>query len=169
MNDPTIHAVLPNKNLVGFINKAENPLLKAQLNIWNTIRDEYKLEDKLYIIQWSAPNPMFKINKLGYRFNSWIAREITTFYSLTEKYQLRDFEYEGKISSLKKMFYTYLQLCNHFEHNLKNKTDFNDQNKKSNTTELIKEKRKREGNLSTSSETWLDMCRLPWKCTNSNI
>lgn len=74
----------------------------------------------------------------------------------------------GKYHLKKKMFYTYLQIRNHYEHNIKNKTDFNDQNKKSNTTEYIKEKWEREGNLSTSSETWLDMCRLPWKCTNSN-
>lgn len=50
MNDPPIHAVLPHKNLMGFINDAKNPLLNALLKIWNTISDEYKLEDKLQII-----------------------------------------------------------------------------------------------------------------------
>lgn len=79
MNDPPIHAVLPHKNLMGFINDAENPLLKAQLKIWNTIRDEYELEDKRQIIQWCAYDPMFKANKMDYRFKSWRAREITTF------------------------------------------------------------------------------------------
>lgn len=61
----------------------------------------------------------------------------------------------GKYHLKKKMLYTYLQIRNHYEHNIKNKTDFNDQNKKSNTTEYIKEKWEREGNLSTSSETCL--------------
>ena len=52
INDPPISAVLPHKNLAGFIHDVKNPFLKAQLKIWNTVRDEYKLEDKLQMIHW---------------------------------------------------------------------------------------------------------------------
>lgn len=70
----------PNKNLTGFITDAKNPLIKAQLKIRNTIRDEYKLEDILHIeiSQWCTYDSMFKANKIDYRFKSWSARGITT-------------------------------------------------------------------------------------------
>lgn len=132
-----------------------------------------------------AYDPEFKPNKIDHRFKSWISKGITTFYSLTEKGQLKDFENLRKEYCLEKSdFYRYLQVRNHFEHNSRNKTDFNDpilrifisayQNdsnkgaisrfykglmtKKSHTTEYIKAKWERNRNFSISNEDWLDVC-----------
>ncbi len=82
---------------------------------------------------------------------------------------------------------------NHFEHNIKNKTDLNDpilkifigayqedsnkgvisrsykglKTKKAHSTEYIKKRWEEEGNFSITSEDWLEKCKFQWKCTNS--
>lgn len=43
-------------------------------------------------------------------------------YGFLRKEQLKDLEYLRK----KKYFYRYLQIHYHYEHNIKNKTDFSD-------------------------------------------
>lgn len=64
---------------------------------------------------------------MDYRFKSLVSKAKTTFYSLTEKGDLKDFESLKKEYWLEKSdFYRYLQLRNHFENNIKNKTDFDD-------------------------------------------
>lgn len=64
---------------------------------------------------------------MDYRFKSWVSKGITTFSSLTEKGDLKDFESLKKEYCLEKSdVYRYLQLHNHFENNIKNKTDFDD-------------------------------------------
>ena len=58
---------------------------------------------------------------MDHRFQSRILKEITTFYSLTEKGHLKDFENLRKEYCLENLdFYRYLQIRNHFEHNIKN-------------------------------------------------
>lgn len=134
------------------------------------------------------------VKKLEY--DKRISKGITTFYCLTEKGRLKDFENLKKEYCLEKSdFYRYLQIRNHFERNIKNKTDLDDpilrifmgayqndlnkgvisrfykglRTKIYNSTEYIKEKWEKEGNLSISKEEWLEMCKFPWKCTNSHI
>ncbi len=48
IKDPPIQAVLGNNNkdLEKFINSVQNPWIKLQLKIWNSIKEEYKLQDK---------------------------------------------------------------------------------------------------------------------------
>ncbi len=60
MTDPPIQAVLAHKSLGRFIDKVQNSWIKAQLKNWNTIKEEYKLDSKLQIIQWCAYDPEFK-------------------------------------------------------------------------------------------------------------
>lgn len=196
MNDPPTQAILAHKNLGSFIDKVQNSWIKAQLKIWNTIKEKYKLDCKLQIMHWCAYDPEFKPNMLDHRFKSWISKGITTFYSLTEKGVLKNFESLKKQYGLEKSdFYRYLQLRNHFENNIKNKTDFDDpilkifigayqgvsnkgviskfykalRGKKNHSTEYIKEKWEKEGNFLISNEEWLDACKFPWKCTNSHM
>lgn len=148
--------------------------LKAQLKFWNTLSEEYKLDDKFQIIQWYAYDPGFKPNILDQRFKSWITKWITTFCSYTKKWKLKDSE-EALSSWIR-----YLQIRNYFEHIIKNKTDLEDpilkiyigayKNdpikgvildftktfwlKKPHITEYIKGKWEREGNLTISDKDW---------------
>ncbi len=72
--------------------------------------------DKLWIIRWSAHDPDFKPNQLDFRFKTWINKGITTFYSLTNKRQLKDFQTLRKAFSLEQQdFYRYLQLRNYYD------------------------------------------------------
>lgn len=45
--NPPIQAVLGNKDLGKFLNGVQNPWIKSYLKIWNSVREEYKLQDKL--------------------------------------------------------------------------------------------------------------------------
>ena len=88
------------------------------------MKEEYKLDHKLQIIQWCAYDPNFKPNTMDHRFKFWISKGMTTFYSLTKKGQLKDFENLREEYCLEKSdFYRYLQMRNHFEHDIKTKTD----------------------------------------------
>lgn len=196
MNDPPLQAILAHKNLGGYIEKTQNLWIKAQLKIWNIIKEEYKLNDKLQIIQWCAYDTEFKPNQMDYRFKSWISKGILTFYSLTEKGLLKDFESLKKEYNLDKSdFYRYLQLRNHFENNIKIKTDLDDsilkifidaykgsgskgiisklykgfRSIKPHSTEYVKEKWEKESNAIITVEEWLDICRFTSKCTNSHM
>lgn len=196
MNDPPLQAILAHKNLGGYIEKTQNLWIKAQLKIWNIIKEEYKLNDKLQIIQWCAYDTEFKPNQMDYRFKSWISKGILTFYSLTEKGLLKDFESLKKEYNLDKSdFYRYLQLRNHFENNIKIKTDLDDsilkifidaykgsgskgiisklykgfRSIKPHSTEYVKEKWEKESNSIITVEEWLDICRFTSKCTNSHM
>lgn len=73
--DPPVQAVLPHKHLGRFVDKLQNPWIKVQLKIWNTIRDEYKLSYKLQT-QWCAYDPEFKPNTIDEGFKSWILKGI---------------------------------------------------------------------------------------------
>lgn len=77
IKDPPIQAVLGNKDLEKFINSVQNPWIKFQLKVWNSVREEYELQDKLRIIRWCAYDPNFKPNQLDPRFKNWIAKGIT--------------------------------------------------------------------------------------------
>lgn len=91
-NDFLIQAILGNKETERIINKLKNPWLKFQLKTWNTIKTEYKLLDKLWIIRWYAYDPDFKPNELDFRFKTWTGKGTTKFYSLTNKGLLKDFQ-----------------------------------------------------------------------------
>lgn len=78
MNDPPIHAVLAHKIIGRYIDNQHNSYIKAQLKTWKLMKDEYKLGDKLLILQWVAYDPEFKPNRMDYRFKSWISKGITT-------------------------------------------------------------------------------------------
>jgi len=98
------------------INKWKNPWLKSQLKTWNTIKTEYKLPDKLLIIRWYAYDPDFKPNQLDFRFKTWTGRGTATFYSLTNKGVLKDFQTLKRELSLEQQdFYIYLQLHSYFD------------------------------------------------------
>ena len=151
------------------------------------VKKEYKLDDKIQIIQWCAYDPKFTPNTRDRRFKSWISQGITTFYSLTERRQLKSFENVKNQFNLDRTdFYRYLQIRHHFDHNIKNKTDFDDpilriflcayennidkgiisslyngfMTKKRHNTEYIKEKWETEGNLSISNEDWSEICEF---------
>ena len=89
----------------------KNPWLKFQLKVWNTIKTEYKLMDKLWIIRWSAYDSDFKPNQLDLRFKTWIDKGITTFYSLTKKGQLKDFQTLRKDFSLEQQDFLGIYSC----------------------------------------------------------
>lgn len=193
--DPPIHAVLGNKDLRTFINSVQNPWIKFQLKIWNSVREEYKLQDNLRIIRWCAYDPDFKPNQLDPRFKNWIAKGITTFYSITDKGQLKDFQaLKGKYTLEKQDFYRYLQIRSYFDHSVKDYLlDMDDpvlkevlgaysselnkgiisrlykgfMKKKSHSTEYVKNKWETEGNFVISKEEWYSCCDFQWKCTNS--
>ena len=71
-------------NLDKLIKDTQNPWIKTQLKIWNKVKGEYQLNDKIQIIQWCAFDPGFRPNLTDNSFKSWISKGITTFYSLTE-------------------------------------------------------------------------------------
>lgn len=127
MKDPPIHALLACTNLDKLIKDTQNPWIKTQLKIWNKVKGEYQLNDKIQIIQWCAFDPGFRPNLTDNSFKSWISKGITTFYSLTENGKLRDFEGLKKEYHLENSdFFRYLQVRNYFEHSIKPKTDLND-------------------------------------------
>ena len=192
--DPPLQAALAHKHLGGLIDKVQNPWIKGQLKIWNMIKDEYKLNNKLQIIQWCAYDPEFKANVIDKRFKSWIPKGITTYYSLTEKGQLKSFDRLKEDCNLDKTdFFRFLQVRSRFEH-IRIETDLNDTiskifidafqkkpnkgiisriykgllSKKSHSTDYVRKKWEREGNLSISEEDWLDICQSQWKCTLSH-
>jgi len=68
INDPPIQAILTHKYLGRFIDKVQNPWIKVQLKKWNMIREEYKQDHKLQIIQWCAYDPEFKPNRMDHTF-----------------------------------------------------------------------------------------------------
>lgn len=192
--DPPVQAILPQKHLGKCIDKVQNPWIKVQLKIWNMIRDEYKL-NKLQTIQWCAYDPEFKPNAIDKRFKSWILKGITTYHSLTEKGQLKNFEKLKEDYNLEKTdFFRFLQVRNRFEH-IRKETDLNDPiltifidayqsksnkgvisriykgllSKKPHNTGYVKEKWEREGNLLISEDDWFDICKSQWKCTSSHV
>lgn len=96
------------------------------MKIWTRIRDEYKLNNRLQIIQWCAYDPDFKPNTIDKGFKSWIFKGITTYCSLTEKGNFKNFEKLREDSDLERTdFYRFLQLRNRFD-DIKKETDLND-------------------------------------------
>lgn len=94
----------------------QDPWLKSQLKTWNTIKIELKLLDKLWIIRWYAYDPDFRPSQLDFRFKIWTGKEASTFYSLTNKGLLKDFQTLKREFSLEQQdFYRYLQLRNYFD------------------------------------------------------
>ena len=109
-------SLLGNKESGRIIDTLKNPWLKFQLKLWNTIKTEYKLLDKLWIIRWSVYDPDFKPNQLDLKFKTWIDKGITTFHSLTKKGQLKDFQTLRIDFSLEQQdVFRYLQLRNYFD------------------------------------------------------
>lgn len=43
------------------------------------IKEEYRLDRKLQIIQRCAYDPEFKPNRMDYRFKSWVSKGTTTW------------------------------------------------------------------------------------------
>ena len=88
------------------------------------IKDEYKLSNKLQIIQWCAYDLEFKAIDKG--FKSWISKGITTYYSLTENGQFKSFDGLKEDCDLDRTeFFRFLQVRSHFEH-IRKETDLND-------------------------------------------
>ena len=191
--DPPIQAALPHKQLGGLVDKVQNPWIKVQLKIWNMIKDEYKLNNKLQIIQWCVYDPEFKANVIDKGFTSWTSKGITTHYSLTEKGQLKSFDRLKEDCDLDTTaFFRFLQVRSRFEH-IRKETDLDDpisnifidayqrksnkgvisriykglMSKKSHNTDYVRRKWETEGNLLISEEDWLDVCRSQWKCSSS--
>ena len=59
MKDPPIIAMLSYRNLGRALENITNPWIKSQLKIWKMAKDEYKLDDKIQILQWCAYDPDF--------------------------------------------------------------------------------------------------------------
>lgn len=67
------------------------------------------MHDKLGIIRWCAYDPDFKPSQLDLRFESWIVKGITTFYSILDKGQLKSFQSLKREHCLENEdFYRYL-------------------------------------------------------------
>ena len=61
------------------------------------------------------------------RNKSWIPRGIKTSYSLTKRGRFKSFENLKREFNLDRSdLFRYLQIRHHFDHNIKNKTDFSD-------------------------------------------
>lgn len=73
-----------------------NPLIKAPLTIWRTIREKYETNDKMQIIQWCVHDLGFKPNKMDCRLKSGITKGVRALFSLTEKVQFKDFKYTSR-------------------------------------------------------------------------
>lgn len=196
IKDPPLWAVLGNKDLEIFVTKLQNPWTKFQIKTWNSIKDTYKLHDKLGIIRWCAYDLDFKPNQLDLRFKNWITKGITTFYSIIDKGQLKSFQNLQRDHSLEKQdFYRYLQLRNYFEKVIRKYTaDPEDpilkeilraysseqtkgiisriykgfMTKKTYSTDYIKDNWEKEGNFEMPREEWYSCCEFQWKCTNSH-
>lgn len=196
IKDSPIQAVLGNKEIKQTISKLKNPWLKFQLKIWNTIKTDYKLLDKLWFIRWIAYDPDFKPNQLDLRFKTWTSKGISTYYSLTNKGILKDFQTLKREFSLEQQdFYRFLQLRNYFDKcNKPPHVDLEDAilkeflrsysnesikgaisrlykgllTKKPYTTEYIKNKWEKEGQLDITKEEWLNYCEILWRCTSAH-
>lgn len=197
IKDPPLLAVLGNRDLENFVNRLQNPWTKFQIKTWNSIKDTYKLHDKLGIIRWCAYDPDFKPNQLDHGFKSWIAKGITTFYSIIDKGQLKSFQTLKRDHSLEKQdFFRYLQLRDYFNKVIRNYTvDPEDpilkeilraylserikgtisrlykgfMIKKTHSTDYIKDNWEKEGNFLIPKEEWYSCCGYQWKCTSSHI
>lgn len=68
-----------------------------------------------------------KPNKLDLRFKTWTNKGMTTFYSITNKGVLKDFQPLRSKRLLEQNFYRYLQLRNYFDKcNKKHPIDLDD-------------------------------------------
>lgn len=70
------------------IDGAHNLQVKSQIKIQNMLNREYKLEEKLQIMQWCPYDPGFKPNEMDHGFVSWIPKGVTKFDLLSEKGKL---------------------------------------------------------------------------------
>ena len=195
IKDPPITAILGNDNLSKFINTVKNPWLKFQIKVWKSVRDEYHLQNKTKVIRWCAYDTDFKPNQLDSRFKFWSTKGITTFYSIIEKGQLKDFQTLKRKYDLERQdFYRYLQLRSYFDQHIKHTLELEDpvlrvflqayssesysgvisrlysgfMAKKPHSTEYVKNKWENEGNFEMSKEEWTGCLASQWKCTNSH-
>lgn len=80
---------------------------------------------QLQIIQPCTYDP--DPNEMDHSFKSWLSKGVTTFYSLTDKGKLKDFENLRREYHLEKHdFFRHLQIRHYFEHNIRIKTDLDD-------------------------------------------
>lgn len=94
----------------------QNPWIKAQLRIRNTIKEEYKLDYKLQIIHRCDYDPDFKQN--GLLIQMMDLKRNNNILFLYEFESLKKEYYPEKHD-----FYRYLQLRNHSENNIRSKPD----------------------------------------------
>jgi len=66
--NPKYHARWKDIELSIINDPPQNPWIKVQLKKWNMIREEYKQDHKLQIIQWCAYDPEFKPNRMDHTF-----------------------------------------------------------------------------------------------------
>lgn len=195
MKDPPIYAILAHTNLDKCINSIQNPWIIAQLKTWNKVKGEFKLDDKIQILQWCAFDPGFKPNLIDTTFKQWISKGITAFYTLLQNGKFKDFDScKTDFGLTNADFFRYLQLRNYFQQQIISRTDFGDpvlglflmaykntlvkgaigklykglMTKKDNSTYHIKEKWEKEGNFIISNDEWLNACKSARKTTSSN-
>ena len=78
--------------------------MKFQLKICNSL-----VQNKLKVLKWCAYDPDFKPNQMDGEFRTWVAKGITTFYSITDRGKLKEFQTLQEIHGLEKHdFYRYL-------------------------------------------------------------
>lgn len=196
MSDPPLQAILGNEDFRVIFKQVENPWLELTLKSWSNAKNEYNLHDNLKILRWCAYDPDFKPNKMDNRFRSWIPRGITTYYSLTDKGVIKDFQTLKNSHNLEKQdFYRYMQLRHyitqkiHFpldvqepvlneilnSYNAKSKKGVISRlykgflNKKLYSTHYITIKWEKEANVTLTDEEWRGCCTSVWKCTNSHL
>uniref|UniRef100_A0A146S7T5 Reverse transcriptase n=1 Tax=Fundulus heteroclitus TaxID=8078 RepID=A0A146S7T5_FUNHE len=166
------------------------------LNSWNEIIKKCKLGELSNILRWCAYDSEFVPNKYDDRFKRWISKGLTTYHSFIHKGAFSSFEtLKTKYGLGQDDFYRYLQIRHYFHQNLKTVYEQKDlgflqifltltrshsqnniisrlykgiQQCTQGSTEDIKKRWEKEGNMVISHDSWANICQFQWTITGSN-
>ncbi|XP_060918509.1 uncharacterized protein LOC132992931 [Labrus mixtus] len=180
-----IPALLADNKLQGELLVSDDPMQDILLKSWQEIVKICRVGESSKLLRWCAHDSDFAPNKSDGRFNQWTSKGLTTYYSFLYKINM---VWEGT-------FYRYLQVRHYFNQNLKKAFEKGESgflqiflsllkskscNKfisrlynsilqsKQESTEYIKKKWEKEGNVTISVESWEKISRLQWISTGSN-
>lgn len=91
-----------------------NLSIKTATSRCGTQSEKNITQDKVKVLKQCAHDPDVKPNQIDSRFNTWSAKSITTLYSITDKWTLKNLQGLQQAHGLEKQnFYRYLQLRYH--------------------------------------------------------
>lgn len=114
-NGPPIQAMIADSKLQLHLKDPDNPWIKFTFKIWNEVCRENKLNKVEKMLRWCAFDTEFLPNCVDTKFQEWITKGLTSYFTFNHKGELADFQTLKVKNGLNNQdFFRYLQMRNRY-------------------------------------------------------